>query len=235
MTSFRDVQNLCLLSRGLDFIDDEEFLILYDLFEPRNPDFPYEAYPKFDLDEMVESECLAEFRFKKRDIHLLADVLEIPETIRYDQRSICGGIEGLCMLLRRLSYSCRYGDMILRFAKSIPVISMVTNILIDHVYDIHGQRLTHWNLDILDPDHLETYAAAITARGSPLDNCFGFIDGTVRPIARPGENQRILYNGHKRVHAIKFQSLVLPNGLIGNMYGPVGELNCSFLLYKFGG
>ena len=46
MTSFRDVQNLCLLSRGL-------------------------AYPKFDLDEMVESECLAEFRFKKRDIHLL--------------------------------------------------------------------------------------------------------------------------------------------------------------------
>ena len=112
---------------------------------------------------------------------------------------------------------------------------MVTNILIDHVYDIHGQRLTHWNLDILDHDHLETYAAAITSRGSPLDNCFGFIDGTVRPIARPGENQRILYNGNKRVHAIKFQSLVSPNGLIGNMYGPVGELNFSFLLYKCGG
>lgn len=223
MASFRDVQNLILFSHGLNFIDDEEFLNLYDLFEPRNPDFPYEAYPRFDLDEMAESECLAEFRFKKRDIYLLAEVLEIPQTIRCDQRSICSGINGLCMLLRRLSYPCRYGDMIQRFARPVPVISMVTNILIDYIYDIHGRRLTNWNRDILDTDHLEMYAAAIAARGSPLDNCFGFVDGTVRPIARPGENQRILYNGHKRVHAIKFQSVVLPNGLIGDMYGPVGE------------
>ena len=77
MASFRDVQNLILLSHGLNFIDDEEFVILYDLFEPRNPDFPYEAYPKFGLDEMAESECLAEFRLKKRDIYLFAEVLEI--------------------------------------------------------------------------------------------------------------------------------------------------------------
>ena len=48
----------------------------------------------------------------------------------------------------------------------------------------------------------------------------------MRPISKPGENQRIVYNGHKRVHAIKFQSVALPNGLIENMYGPVGEGNC---------
>ena len=35
--------------------------------------------------------------------------------------------------------------------------------------------------------------------------------------------QRIVYNGHKRVHGLKFQSVALPNGLIANMYGPVGE------------
>ena len=81
MTSFRDVQNLILLSHESNFIDDEEFFILYNLFEPRNPDFPYEDYPEFDLDEMAESECLAEFRFRKRDISLLAEVLEIPQTI----------------------------------------------------------------------------------------------------------------------------------------------------------
>ena len=134
------------------------------------------------------------------------------------------------MLLRWLSYPCRYGDMIHRFAKPVPVISMVTNNLIDYIYDVHGQRLTLWNPEILDPDHLEMYVAAITARGSPLHNCLGFIDGTVRPIARPGENQGTLYNGHKRVHAIKFQSFVLPNGLIGNMYGPVGE-PCSCYIF----
>ena len=68
---------------------------------------------------------------------------------------------------------------------------------------------------------MEMCAAAITVRGAPLQNFFGFIDGTVRPIARPGDNQHILYNGHKRVHALKSQSVVLPNGLIANMYGPV--------------
>ena len=132
MTSFRDVQNL-LLSHGSNFIEDEEFLILYDLFEPRNPDFPHEAYAKFDLDETAESESLSEFRFRKRDILSLAEVLDIPETIRCEQRSICGGIEGLFVLLRRLSYPCRYGDMIQRFAKPVSLFSMVSNILIDHM------------------------------------------------------------------------------------------------------
>ena len=33
----------------------------------------------------------------------------------------------------------------------------------------------------------------------------------------------MMYNGHKRVHAIKFQSVALPNGLIANPYGHVGK------------
>ena len=64
---------------------------------------------------------------------------------------------------------------------------------------------------------------AVDAKGVALNNCFGFIDGPVRPIARPGENQRVVCNGHKRVHALKFQSIALPNGMIANMFGPVGE------------
>ena len=34
----------------------------------------------------------------------------------------------------------------------------------------------------------------------------------------------IVYNGHKHVHALKFQSVVLPNGLVGHLYGPVDKL-----------
>ena len=113
--------------------------------------------------------------------------------------------------------------MIPRFGKPAPVLGMITNTVLDYIYAIHGHRINTWNHNILDPQQLEIYAAAITARGAPLENCFGFIDGTVRPIARPGENQRVLYNGHKRVHAIKFQSVVIPNGLIANMYGPVDK------------
>lgn len=38
-------------------------------------------------------------------------------------------------------------------------------------------------------------------------------------IARPKNNQREVYSGHKRAHALKFQSVVLPNGLIANLNG----------------
>ena len=58
-------------------------------------------------------------------------------------------------------------------------------------------------------------------KGAPLDNCVGFVDGTVRPISRPECNQRIVYIGHKRIHVIKFQSIVTPDGMIANMFGPV--------------
>jgi len=53
----------------------------------------------------------------------------------------------------------------------------------------------------------------------------------VRPIARPDQRQRIVYNGHKRVHSLKFQSVALPNGLTGNMYDPVGKLYMYIIVY----
>ena len=91
------------LSHDDGLLDDEEFLLLYDQFPSRNPDFPYDTYPNFDLDELDESECLAEFRVRKRDIIALSDVLQIPAIIECDQQSICDGNEDLCILLRRLS------------------------------------------------------------------------------------------------------------------------------------
>ena len=88
--------------------------------------------------------------------------------------------------------------------------------MIDYIYDVHGHLITQWNQDLLNHGAFLRYADAISQQGAPLDNCFGFVNGTVRPISRPVERQRIVYNGHKRVLALKFQSLSLPNGLIGN-------------------
>ena len=66
------------------------------------------------------------------------------------------------------------------------------------------------------------------------------MDGTVRQISRPGDNQHLVYNGHKRVPALKFQAVVIPSGLVANLYGPVegqrhdaGMLEESVLLNIF--
>ena len=64
-----------------------------------------------------------------------------------------------------------------------------------------------------------------------MDNCFGFIDGTVRGMARPSVGQRSCYNGHKRKHALKFQSVVTPDGMIVDLCGPFeGRRSDCFLL-----
>ena len=39
-----------ILSHESNFIDDVEFLVLFDLFQAKNPDFPYQDYPNFARD-----------------------------------------------------------------------------------------------------------------------------------------------------------------------------------------
>lgn len=207
MTSFKDARSLIIQSYDDELIDDDEFLLLYNAYISKNPEFPYDENRKFDLDEMDEFECKAEFRFEKTDIPLLAEVLGIPEKFICNQGTRSEGIEGLCMLLKRLTYPCRYSDMIPRFQRPVPELSMITNKVLDFIFSQHGHRLTQWNHTLLNPASLERYADSISNQGSALNNCFGFIDGTVRPICRPGELQRTVYNGHKRVHALKFQSI----------------------------
>ena len=68
---------------------------------------------------------------KKTFPGILADVLGIPETIRCEQDLLaCDGLDDLCIVLRRLSFPCRYADMIPGFAKPV-----------NHVFTVHKQHL----------------------------------------------------------------------------------------------
>lgn len=127
------------------------------------------------------------------------------------------------MVLKRLAYPCRYSDLIHRFGRAVPELSMITNAVEEFIYQNHHHRLTQGNAALLSPWKLQQYADAVAVKGSPMKNCFGFIDGTVRPISRPGENQKIVYNGHKRLHALKYQSNTLLDGLIAHLFGPIGK------------
>ena len=75
----------------------------------------------------------------------------------------------------------------------------------NHIYHNFCHLLTDFNLPFLQPRELDIYCEVIHAKGAALRNCFGFVDGTVRPISRPGKGQRVVYNGHKKVHSLKFQ------------------------------
>ena len=125
------------------------------------------------------------------------------------------------MVLSRLAYPCRYFDMIPRFGKAVPQLSMIFNLTMDFIDGNWGHLLRNTNQPWLSPGNLMLFANAIHMRGAALDNVWGFINGTVRACCRPQVAQRLLYNGHKRHHALKYQVVSTPNGLVANLYGPV--------------
>ena len=95
MVSFKEITDLAVLSYGMNFINDAEFLLLYNSYSSENLYLPYHLYPEFDLQNFNEDECLPEFRFKKADIPRLARALQIPDVIRCYQGTICDGIQHL--------------------------------------------------------------------------------------------------------------------------------------------
>ena len=214
MAPFRNTRTALFYANDQNLIDDEEFVPLYDLNSSNNLDLPYWKYPEFDLDRLTDAECQAELRFLKSDVYMLAEVLQIPDVVRCYNRSIFNGIECFCVFLKRYAYPCRYGDMVPHFGRPVPELCLMSNEIMDLIYNRFNYLLRDFNQSWLAPANLEIFANAIHLKGAPLQNCWGFVDGTVRPLCRPGQYQRIFYNGHKRVHSIKFQSIVTPNGLI---------------------
>eukprot|EP00794_Sanderia_malayensis_P021044 gene21044-biopygen14614 len=143
------------------------------------------------------------------------------------------------MLLKRFAYPCRYSDLIPRFGRSKSEICLIVNKVMRYLSDVSKPLLTSFEQRWLQQDKLIEYCPAVHNKSHALENCWGFVDGTVPPICRPGENQKVVYNGHKRVHALKYQSVVAANGLVANLYGPVegksqdaGILRQSELLQK---
>ena len=52
-------------------------------------------------------------------------------------------------------------------------------------------------------------------------NIWGFIGGTIRKTCRPIYHQCLVYTRFKKCHGLKFQSVLIPDGFIACLYGPV--------------
>ena len=133
MSSLRNVRNALLISHSSNLINDEEFLMLHNLNSSKNPDFPYWNYQKFDLENLSDEECKAEFRFYKNDIYFLKEALPIPDEVIFSNRLVVSGVEAVSILLERFSYPIRLGDMILRFDCPVPQLSMIASEMLSPV------------------------------------------------------------------------------------------------------
>ncbi|XP_055349054.1 uncharacterized protein LOC129595944 [Paramacrobiotus metropolitanus] len=177
---------------------------------------------ELDLKAMPRDRLRHFFRIKSyEDFQRLSQCLQIPDTISCDNRCQVSGEFALAVVLRRLAYPNRWRDCADLLGREATQLSRIFNATINFLYDKHGHLLRSLGQPWLGADNIAAYAAAVhRASGGRYDNCWAFVDGTARAICRPGRLQREYYSGHYRGHVIKFQSLVAPDGLIVNMYGP---------------
>ena len=171
MPKLRKVRESLLIALNEKLINDEEYVLLYNINKPSSPDLPYWRYNKFHLDDMSDEECKSEFCFFRSDVYSLAEALQIPDVITCFNSLKCNSATALCILLKRFSYPCRYLDMIPRFAKPVPQLCIITQHLTNFLYDRWGHLLNNFHQNWLSPLNLQRFSECIYRKGAPLNNC----------------------------------------------------------------
>ena len=163
------------------------------------------------------------FRFTRSQIEHMAELFNLPPLIKLRNRYTVDSRIALCALLKRLAYPTRLQDLEEWFQIAEGNISLTINYMLVHLDDnySHLLKLRH----CISERFINAWCQAISDAGAPLTTCFGFIDGTVIGVCRPGQNQSLHYNGHKRKHALKFQGVLMPDGIIHDLSGPYMGIN----------
>lgn len=153
-------------------------------------------------------------RFSYLDILLLLRILQFPVEMRTTSNEVFSGKDALMIMLYRLAVPLRWVDVQNVFGRDKAALSRVSAMAIDYIFENWSHLITSLNHPLLTPHMFERAAGALRNAGCPFTELVGFIDAKILLIARPGEDQRVYYNGYAKGHALKFQFFVMPNGLV---------------------
>ena len=120
--------------------------------------------------------------FSFLQIMLMLDLLSIPAFIQTDCGFVVSGRETLCVLLYRLALPWRRKDMRLVFGLSESCMCETFNWML-HFLDFDWSWLLSLAGERLEPKVYEC-TQGIYNSDCPVTHCWGFINGTVRGIAR---------------------------------------------------
>ena len=169
-------------------------------------DMPWNIYQKFG--------------YHLDDLPTVIEALNPPIAFRTLGDHVFTGEEGVLLMLRRFSSTCPLLELTKESGRSISAISEAVLFMVEHIIDtfphlVDERSFTSWASRFAD------FARCFVRRGCPIPNLIAFIDGKLWPVCRPTKLQQVLYSGHKRVHGVKTQGLVFPNGIQPWPYGPM--------------
>ncbi|OWZ13353.1 hypothetical protein PHMEG_00013332 [Phytophthora megakarya] len=180
---------------------------------------------------MSDAESKDQFCFTTGEIALLVHDLNIPAVARTREGVRSTALEDLPVCLCRLAYPKRWIDVAGMFGRAPPsTLCHIFYYVVDFL-DKNLARFLFFDTSRITKN-ISRYCAVIAAKEpSSIGGEWGFIDEIIRPIYRPNKGQQAVYNGHKRVNALKFQTVITPDGIIAHLFGPVdGRRHDLFIL-----
>ena len=151
------------------------------------------------------------FGFYMKDLPAVVDALDAPAGFRTAGGHVFDGEEGVLLLLRRFRSTDPLLTLTEETGRSISAISEAVCYMVEHIHAKFPHLIDERSFSAWAPK-FAAFAEVFSRRGIPIDNLIAFIDGKLFPVCRPGKWQQVLYSGHKRIHGIKVQGLVFPNG-----------------------
>lgn len=199
---------------------------------------PLRAVYRGHISSHSDSTCYGSFRFTKDQLRRMVRALQ------FDQDFLLSNgakYSGEAILLTCLYYMHRpmTQDQAADFIGITcqPDVSRMFNFFLDHMARWHHLVANNPETDSLDmwaPFVAEFKRKLMFFHVPGVDttrysNVIGFVDGKLHRVARPSQRpehslidvdtQQTVYNGYKKMHALKFQSVVAPNGMIIQLSG----------------
>ncbi|TFY53417.1 hypothetical protein EVG20_g10124 [Dentipellis fragilis] len=156
------------------------------------------------LSGLSSQDAQSRFHLRADEIFEMLDALDIEEDILTRSRYKFSGLEALCLMLACFRSSGELSQLAMLYNRSPSTISEIVNYIVLYIDERWWHLLEFDHAHLLSPENLVAYASAIHHAGAPLE----------------GKWQRQAYSGYKHYHALKFQAIMLPNGLFGHLFGP---------------
>ena len=165
-----------------------------------------------NINRLSDSDCRHILRFDSTAICTIVQRLPfatVQQTFNRDKYTL---LEGFCIILLRMHYPCRWFDLTAFCCRCESSISYIFWSLVSMILQRVKRQLVFAHED---PVRWAAYKDAFKYKGAPDDlSIAGSLDAKQVAICRPRHNQRSQYTRHKQMHCFKFQTVVVPDGLI---------------------
>ena len=193
--------------------------------------------------DYAPGECRDKLRFAQLDLQRLFRALNFPRNLRGKHGHIYEGEELFLLLLRKYTHDETFVSLESEFGRSneqlcegFAAVKLYINYAYGHLVNglqpappswSHPTGLLRWESQVAEWHRGVLHAVRVSQLPAVFGHVCCFLDGTFRPMSRPGSTgpiwdiQRVFYTRYKKGHGLTWQILSAPNGMIIDIFGPV--------------